>query len=110
MFRVNCPEQLWEYGYNHVAKIMNQTASNLKGRKSLELVTGEIVDISEYLDFYFYDRVWFMEEAGIGLTKVGRWLGVADGHGSRMNYGFFLHLEYQKSAQQCNKSHAWRQI
>ena len=89
MFRVNYPEQLWEYGYNHVTEIMNRTASNagnLKGRTPLELVTGETIDISKYLDFDFYDRVWFREDAGIGPTQVGRWLGVAYGYGSLMNY------------------------
>ena len=60
MYKTNCPARLWSYGLQHVAAIMNRTASNagnLKGRTPLELITGETPDISEYLDFGFYDRV-----------------------------------------------------
>ena len=32
-------------------------AGKLNGQTPLELLTGEKVDISEYLDFDFYDRV-----------------------------------------------------
>ena len=52
-------------------------ANNLKGRTPLERVTGDTVDISEYLDFGFYDWCWYHENAGLGPTKLGRWLGVA---------------------------------
>ena len=40
----------------------------LHGRTPLEEVTGKTPDISEYLDFGFYDYVWFRENAG--LRKV----------------------------------------
>ena len=30
----------------------------------IESVTGETTDISEYLDFGFYDSVWYHENAG----------------------------------------------
>ena len=36
----------------------------LKGWTSLDKVTGETPDISEYLDFGFYDYVWFIENPG----------------------------------------------
>ena len=88
MFRTKCPEQLWEYGYKHVSEIMFRTAGNagkLNGRTPLEFVTGETVDISEYLEFDFYDRVWFKQDAGVGDNKLGRWIGVAYGYGSLMD-------------------------
>ena len=68
---------------------MVQTVSNadkLNGRTPLEFVTGKTVDISEYLEFDFYDRVWFKQDDGDGENKLGRWLGVAYSYGSLMNY------------------------
>lgn len=49
-------------------------------------MTGETVDISEYLDFGFYDWVWFRENAGLGETKLGRWLGVSHRVGTLMSF------------------------
>ena len=34
----------------------------------------------------FYDRVWFKEDAGLGETKLGRFLGVSHHIGSLMSY------------------------
>ena len=39
-------------------------------------LTGETPDISQYLDFGFYDRFWFKEDPGLGETKLARFLGV----------------------------------
>ena len=61
-------------------------ASNMKGRTPLERVTGDTVDISEYLDFGFYDWCWYHENAGLGPTKLGKWLGVAHRVGGLMSY------------------------
>ena len=50
------------------------------------MVTGETPDISEYLDFGFYDWCWYHENAGLGELKLGRWLGVSHRIGSAMSY------------------------
>ena len=89
MFRTFCPRGLWCYGYPYVAKIMQLTASTagrLQGRTPLEALTGETPDISEYLDFGWYDRVWYKEDAGLGETKLGRFLGPSHKIGSLMSY------------------------
>ena len=52
----------------------------------MEALTGETPDISQYLDFGFYDRVWFKEDAGPGETKLGRYLGVSRHVGSLISY------------------------
>ena len=36
----------------------------------------ETVDISKYLDFGFYDKVWYIDNAGFGPQFPGRLLGV----------------------------------
>ena len=51
---------IWCYGYPYLEKIVQHTASTvgkLQGQTPLELLTGETFDISEYLDFGWYDRV-----------------------------------------------------
>ena len=68
---------------------MQQTASDagtLHGRTGLEKVTGETPEISEYIDFGFYDPCWYKENAGMGETKMGRWLGVSHKTGSLMSF------------------------
>jgi len=62
------------------------SAGGLEGKTPLENVTGETPDISEYLDFGFYDYVWYHENAGLAERKLGRWLGVSHRVGSLMSY------------------------
>ena len=49
------------------------------GRPTLENLTGATVDISEYLDFDFYDPVWYWEtlRGGKGEDLPGRWLSIS---------------------------------
>ena len=61
-------------------------AANLQGRTQLKTLTGETPDISKYLDFGFYDRVWFKENSGLGKTKLAIFLGVSHQVGSLMSY------------------------
>ena len=58
----------------------------MDGGVSLENITGEIEDISDYLDFGFYDRVWFHENSGLGEQGLGLWLGVLHCTGGAMSY------------------------
>ena len=89
MVRKRVPRRVWDYGLRWVCDIQNRTANTsrgLGGRCPLEKITGESVDISEYLDFGFFDRVWFKQNAGLGETKLGRWLGVSHRVGTLMSY------------------------
>ena len=89
MVRKTVPHRLWDYGLQWVCDIQNRTSNSargLEGRCPLERVTGETVDISEYLDFGFYDWVWFRENAGLGETKLGKWLGVSHRVGTMMSF------------------------
>ena len=68
---------------------MQRTASSagdLHARTSLEKVTGETPEISEYVDFSFYDWCWYKENACMGEMKLGRWLGVSHRRGSLMSF------------------------
>ena len=89
MVRTKCPQRLWDYGITWCAEIMSlthSTAGSIAGNIPLENVTGETPDISEYLDFGFYDKVWYKDNAGLGEFKPGRWLGVASRTGRLMTY------------------------
>ena len=46
--------------------------------------TGETVYISEYLEFFFYDHVSYKENSRLGVTSIGRWLGVSHRVGGLM--------------------------
>ena len=89
MHKTNFPARLWDYRLKYAAEIMNVAASNsgnLNGRNLLELISGETPEISEYLDFGFYERVWFRGYAGLGPTKLGRFLGASGTVGYLLSY------------------------
>jgi hypothetical protein len=89
MIRKRVPPRLWDYGVRWTCQVMQRTstkAGGLRGVCPLEEVMGETIDISEYLDFGFYDHVSYKENAGLGDTCIGRWLGVSHRVGSLMSY------------------------
>ena len=89
MTKRRVPKRLWDYGIVWVCEIMSLTSNStfaLDGRTPIEQITGETPDISEYLDFSFYDWVWYKENAGVGDNSCGRWLGVSHRVGNLMSY------------------------
>jgi hypothetical protein len=89
MVKKRVPRRFWDYGIRWVAETMQRTATTagtMSVTVPMECVTGETPDISEYLDFGFYDRVWYWPNAGLGEPKLGRWLGVSHKVGSLMSY------------------------
>ena len=56
------------------------------GRTPIEIITGETPDISEYVDFGFYNWVVYRSNAGLGEDLLGRWLGVSHKVGQLMSY------------------------
>ena len=89
MLHKRVPRVFWDHGTKWVCEVMQltyTTAGGLNGSIPLEVVTGETQDISEYLDFGFYDKVWYWENAGLGPRLPGRWLGVSHQTGSLMSY------------------------
>ena len=77
--RREVPRRLWDYALVHISRIMCLTARGDDDHTPYEELTGETPDISEYIDFQFYDWVYYVdnpyrkEEA----PKLGRWLGVS---------------------------------
>ena len=74
MLKKKVPKQLWDYSIKWVCEVMQCTAStsgDLSRQTTLEQLTGETPEISEYLDFTFYDWCWYNDNAGLGETKLG---------------------------------------
>jgi hypothetical protein len=74
--RKSIPLRLWDYAIVHITKLMNLTARGQNSRTGHEEITGETPDISEYVDFDFYD--WE------NSPKIGRWLGPSHRIGASM--------------------------
>ena len=89
MIHKHVPRKLWDYGSKWSSEIMQRThvrATRLNGGVPLENVSGETVNISEYLDFSFYDWVWYWDQTGTAGRKLGPWLGVSHRTGSQLCY------------------------
>ena len=89
MFRTKVPKEFWDYGMRWVCEIQQHThmrENQMDGGIPLENITGETEDISDYLDFGFYDRFWFHENAGLGERGLSRWLGILHRTCGAMSY------------------------
>ena len=70
------PARLWDYGLvYYVVEIQSILALGADKRPGLEQLTGNTIDVSEWLDFDFYDRVWYWDQKKMDMTdeqaKIG---------------------------------------
>jgi hypothetical protein len=62
----------------------------------MEEITGETTDISDWLDFEFYDTVWVLNRTSMKMDTVddkrlpAKWLGVLHHVGSDLSYWLLL--------------------
>ena len=95
MLKCKVPPRLWDYGLVYETNILNRIPRGQQQRTGIEIVTGETPDISEFIDFEFYDRVWYYDQKKIEVDGSGRrlaqeWLGVAHRVGSDLCYWLLL--------------------
>lgn len=72
----NVPARLWDYGFVWVCETENVCANlsrYAEGRTPLGIIRGDTPNISEYLDFEFYEWVLHRSNAGLGEDELGRW-------------------------------------
>lgn len=89
MRRTNTPIVLWDYCVEYNAELRTMTASNninLSGRTPFEKVMGYTPDISELVEFDWYQWVWFNDPTSPNRTELGRWLGPAHNAGQGLAY------------------------
>ena len=58
MINMQVKKRLWDYDLVYEAQIISRTAVKY-GITTLEKVTGDTPDISEWVDFEFYDLVYY---------------------------------------------------
>ncbi|KAI2502013.1 Reverse transcriptase (RNA-dependent DNA polymerase) [Fragilaria crotonensis] len=105
MLKKKVPPRLWDYGFAWVCETDNVCANMSKyaeGRTPLEIITGDTPDISEYVDFDFYDWVLFKGNAGLGAVEVARWLGVSHRIGRLMSYWLLPRVAFPSLQRQYN--------
>jgi hypothetical protein len=84
--RRRVPKRCWDFGLVWEAEIYCRTAGKDE-RTALERVTGDSTDISEWLEFEFYDLCWYWDnQQDTKEAKIGRWLGVSHRVGSALCY------------------------
>ena len=59
MLKHKVPTRLWDYSLVYETNILNRIPRAQQQRTGIEIVTGKTPDISEWIDFEFYDRVWY---------------------------------------------------
>jgi hypothetical protein len=75
MIEKQVPARLWDYGVVYVSGILSIIARSPSGRPGMEKVKGETIDITEWLDFKFYDYVVLLrrEEDGYDPEATTCW-------------------------------------
>ena len=107
MTKKNVPKQLWDFGLVYESKLLSQMALGTTGRTGYEEITGQTPDISEWLDFEFYDLVWWLDHLMkpdfIENTRwLARWLGVSHHVGSDLSYWLIM-LLHRISCVDCSR-------
>ena len=92
MVRKNVPLRLWCYALEYSCELSSMMVTNQyrnKGRSGYEIVFGFTPDISEYVEFEFYDYCWYWDTPQSyphEKKQLGRWLGIAHRVGQSMVY------------------------
>ena len=86
----NVPRRIWDFLAEHQSQIMSFIPQGPSARTGYGMVTGQTPDISEFLDFDFYDLVWYHVDqhasTGTPNRKLARWVGVAHRIGTALCY------------------------
>ena len=87
---LHVPKRLWDFGLVYEAGILSRVARGQDGRTGLERLSGDTPDILEWIDFSFFDLVWFHNNVKTDTAddnaQLGYWLGIAHRIGSDLCY------------------------
>ena len=61
MTKKNVPKQLRDFGLIYESELLSWMAQGTTGRTGYEEIIGQMPDISEWLDFKFYNLVWWLD-------------------------------------------------
>ncbi|MGH3055829.1 MAG: hypothetical protein ACRDL7_12725, partial [Gaiellaceae bacterium] len=91
MSRTRTPKRLWDFCTVYVCETRCLSAHpiySLHGRTPYECVAGNTPDISEYVEFNWYQPIWYFDSSDFPDDRrlLGRWLGVSHRIGQAMCY------------------------
>ena len=89
ILEIKCLQWLWGYGISSKYGAGSVTVSNSHyavQRTALEIITGEIPDITQYLEFGIYNWVVFKSNTWVCPPELGWWMGVSHKIGDLMSY------------------------
>ena len=89
MRRINTPLVLWENYVEYNSKLRCMTATeiyDLNGRTPFECVLDFTPDISELVEFSWFQRVWHHDPIDPTKDQLGRWMGPAHNVGQGLAY------------------------
>ena len=91
MAKKSVPRRLWDFGLVYEAELLSRLSRGRDGRTGYEEVFGQTPNIAEYLDFEFYDLVWWWDRGDKNSStadpkRLARWLGISHRIGSDMCY------------------------
>jgi hypothetical protein len=90
MIKRKVPKRLWDFALVWIVQIYSRSA-NKDGRSGFEIITGDTPDIREWVDFTFYDWVWYWHSPNSDDNpRIGQWLGVSHRVGSALCYWILL--------------------
>ncbi|KAL7474524.1 hypothetical protein ACHAW6_000494 [Cyclotella cf. meneghiniana] len=73
MVHWNVPSWMWDYALVHASKVMQFIPYlGLQGCTGHEEIIGKMPDISEYLNFNFWDLVWYWDGPHLGISTGDR--------------------------------------
>lgn len=103
------PPRLWDYGLIYKTNILNRIPRGQQQRNGIKLITGKTSDISEWLNFEFYNRVWYYDQKKIEIDESGRrlarWLGVAvPGTSSRKQPNDYMNDDIRREVERFEQS------
>ena len=88
MGRLGCPAHWWLLCMIYVVNLLN-IVTNSKGFILHTIITGEVTNISPFLDYHFWQEV-FVEDPTHG-EQLAYWCGPADKQGDFLTYHVLLH-------------------
>ena len=91
MKNVNAPIRLWDYCWEYSSSVRNMTSTDhylLDDVTPFQKIYEYSPDISEYVQYKWFDWIWFLDIHNPMRESLGRWLGPAQDCGE----GFTSHI------------------
>lgn len=91
MVRSQTPKPLWDFCALYTTDLRNRLVrplQQLHGRTPYEVLTGNTPDVSEFIEYEWYQPVWYCKLSAFPEQRkyLARWIGIAHQVGQVMCY------------------------